>query len=141
MAETQRFFSRLVNGLAAYVRRRISLCGRTDRRRQHYAFSWYDRRRQHNATSSRSGCTNRRRRHGTSSLSWLTVRLVTCNGESACPGRLIDGGDTTSLGWSMVGENTCHLLGVTDKILTNTEIKHYTNVGTHNDYTSAITVI
>ncbi len=24
----------------------------------------------------------------------MTVRLVTCNGESACAGRLIDGGDT-----------------------------------------------
>ena len=41
----------------------------------------------------------------------------------------------------MVGGNRCHLLGVTDKILTHTEIKHYTNVGIHNDYTLAITVI
>jgi hypothetical protein len=39
------------------------------------------------------------------------------------------------------GRNTCHLLGVTDKILTHTEIKHYTNVGIHNDYTLVITVI
>ncbi len=34
-----------------------------------------------------------------------------------------------------------HSLGVTDKILMHTEIKHYTNIGIHNDYTSAITVI
>ncbi len=47
----------------------------------------------------------------------------------------------TSLGWSMVGENTGYLLGVTGKILTHAEIKHYTNVGIHNDYTLASTVI
>ncbi len=41
----------------------------------------------------------------------------------------------------MVGGNTHHLLGVSDKILTHAEIKHYTNVGIHNDYTLAITVI
>jgi hypothetical protein len=42
----------------------------------------------------------------------------------------------------MVGGSDCHLLGVTDKILTHAEIKHYTNIGIHNDYyTLAITVI
>ncbi len=41
----------------------------------------------------------------------------------------------------MVGGNTCHSLGVTDKILTHAEIKYHTNVGIHNDYTLAITVI
>ncbi len=41
----------------------------------------------------------------------------------------------------MVGGNTRHLLGVTDKILTHAEIKHVTNVGIYNDYTLAITVI
>jgi hypothetical protein len=41
----------------------------------------------------------------------------------------------------MVGENTRHLLGATDKILMHAEIKHYTNVGIHNDYMLAITVI
>jgi hypothetical protein len=43
----------------------------------------------------------------------------------------------------MVGGNACHdLLGVTDKILTHAEIKHYTNIGIHNDYyTLVITVI
>jgi hypothetical protein len=42
----------------------------------------------------------------------------------------------------MVGGNARHSLGVTDKILTHAEIKHYTNVGIHNDYyTLAITVI
>jgi hypothetical protein len=69
------------------------------------------------------------------------VQLVTCNGESVCAGGLINGSDTTSLGWSMVGGNTPHLLGVTDKILTLAEIKHYKNVGTHNDYTLVVTVI
>jgi hypothetical protein len=42
----------------------------------------------------------------------------------------------------MVGGNARHLLGVTDKILMHAEIKHYTNVGIHNDYyTLAITVV
>jgi hypothetical protein len=41
----------------------------------------------------------------------------------------------------MVGGNTHHLLGVTDKTLTHAEIKHYTNVGMHNNYMLAITVI
>ncbi len=41
----------------------------------------------------------------------------------------------------MVRGNTQHLLGVKDKILMHAEIKHYTNVGIHNDYTLAITVI
>ncbi len=140
-AETRRFFPWLVGGLAAYVQRQISVRGRTDQRRWHYAFSRYDRWRQHNATSSGHGCTDWRRRHSASSLGWSTVRLVMCNGDSACTGGLIDGGDTSSLGWLMVRGNTCHSLGVTDKILMHVEIKHYKNVGTHNDYTSAITVI
>ncbi len=96
MAETRCFFCWLVNSLASYVRRQISGRGRTDQRWRHDAFSWYDRRRQH---------------------------------------------DATSLGWSMVGGNTGHLLGVTDKILTHTEIKHYKNVGIRNGYTLANTVI
>jgi hypothetical protein len=41
----------------------------------------------------------------------------------------------------MVGGNTDHLLGVTDKILTHAEIKHNTNVGIHDEYTLASTVI
>jgi hypothetical protein len=40
----------------------------------------------------------------------------------------------------MVGENTGYLLGVTDNILTHAEIKHYTNVRIHNEYTLASTV-
>jgi hypothetical protein len=47
----------------------------------------------------------------------------------------------TSFGWMMVGGNTGHLLGVTDKILMHAEKKHYTNVGIHNEYTLANTVI
>jgi hypothetical protein len=96
MAETRRFFSRLVDGLATYVQWQISMRGQTDWQQQHNAFSWYDQRRQHNATS---------------------------------------------LGWSMVGGNTGHLLGVTDKILMHAEIKHYTNIGIHNEYILASTVI
>jgi hypothetical protein len=38
-------------------------------------------------------------------------------------------------------EHSPDLLGVTDKILMHAEIKHYTNVGIHNDYTLAITVV
>jgi hypothetical protein len=85
-----------------------------------------------------------------------------CNGKSAGAGRLIDSGNTmlilgrhdayswydqwrqhnaTSLGWSMVGGNTGHLLGVTDKVPMHAEIKHYTNVRIHNEYTLASTVI
>jgi hypothetical protein len=53
---------------------------------------------------------------------------------------MIDGGNTM-LGWLMVGGNTGHSLGVTDKIMTHAEIKNYTNVGIHNEYTLAGTVI
>ncbi len=45
-------------------------------------------------TSSGRGWTDRRRRHGASSLSWSMIWLVTCDGESACMGGLIDGGNT-----------------------------------------------
>ncbi len=93
-AETQRFFSRLVDGLAAYVQRQISVCRQTDQRRQHDAFSWYDWQRQHNATSNGRGWSDQWRRHGTSSLGWSMVWLVMCYGESACVGGLIDGGNT-----------------------------------------------
>jgi hypothetical protein len=41
----------------------------------------------------------------------------------------------------VVGGNTSHTLGVTEKILTHAEIKHYTYVGIHNKYTLASTVI
>ncbi len=51
------------------------------------------------------------------------------------------GHNTTFLGWSMVGGNTGHSLGVTDKILTRAEILPYTNVGIHNEHTLASTVI
>ncbi len=49
--------------------------------------------------------------------------------------------DATSLGWSMVRGNTGHLLGVTDKILMHAEIKHYTHIGIHTEYTLASTEI
>jgi hypothetical protein len=113
MAETRRFFSWLVNGLAAYVGQQISVHGRTDQRRQHDAFSRYDRWRQHNATSSRRGWTDQRQRHGASSLGWLTVWLVTCNGKSACVGGLIDGGDTMLFLGKIEGSDTMllHLAG------------------------------
>jgi hypothetical protein len=41
----------------------------------------------------------------------------------------------------MVGGNTGYSLGVTDEILTHVEIKLYTNVGIHNEYTLASTEI
>jgi hypothetical protein len=41
----------------------------------------------------------------------------------------------------MMGGNTGHSLGVTDKILTHIEIKHYTIIGIHNEYKLASTVI
>ncbi len=61
-----------------------------------------------------------------SSLSWLTVWLLRCNGESAGMGRLINGGNTIlflgmidsgnttllhSAGWWWEGGNTGHVLG------------------------------
>jgi hypothetical protein len=49
--------------------------------------------------------------------------------------------NATFLGWLMVGGNTGHSLGVTDKILTHTEIKKYTNIGINNEYTLASTGI
>ncbi len=41
----------------------------------------------------------------------------------------------------MVGGNTGHALGVTEKNLTHAEIKHYTYVGIHNEYMLASTLI
>ena len=154
MAETQCFFSRLVDGLAAYMLWQISVRRRTDWRWQYYAFSWYDQWLQNNATSSRRRWTGWQRGHGASSLGWLMVRLVTCNGESACVGGLIDGGNTMLfLGkidgcdmtllhlacWWWEGMLATRLVWQTK--LTHAEIKHYTHVGIHNYYMLAITVI
>ncbi len=86
MAESQRFFSWMIDGLASYVRQQVGMQGRTDQRRQNNAFSWYDRQQQHNATSTGCGWNDQRQRHGASSLSWSTVWLFTCDGESACKG-------------------------------------------------------
>jgi hypothetical protein len=154
-AETRHFFSCwLVDGLAAYVQWQISVRGRTDRRWRHNAFSWYDRWRQHNATSSGRGWTDRWRRHGTSSLGWSTVWRVTCNGKSACAGGLINSSDTMLFLGKIDGGDTMllHLAGqwwvgtlatclVWQTKFWYTEKNNYTNVGIHNDYTLAITVI
>ncbi len=94
MAETRCFISWLVNCLASYVQWWISGRGRTDWRRWHDAFSWYDQWRQHNATSSGRGWTDQRQRHNASSLSWSKVRLIMCNGKSAGTGGLIDSCNT-----------------------------------------------
>ncbi len=49
---------------------------------------------------------------GASSLGWLTVRLLTCNGESACVGGLIDGSNTMHyLGMINNGNTTLLLVG------------------------------
>jgi hypothetical protein len=91
-----------------------------------------------------------------SSLGWSAVWLVRCDGESAGAGGLIDGGNTMFFlgtingGNTMLlhmadrwweGGNTGHALGVTDKILTHAEIKHYTYVGIHNEDTLESTAI
>ncbi len=112
-AETRCFFSWLVNGLAAYMQWQISVRRRTDWRRQHDDFSWYDWRRQYNATSSRRGWTDQWWRHGASSLGWSTVWLVTCDGESACMGGLINGSDTMLFLGKIDGSDTMllHLAG------------------------------
>jgi hypothetical protein len=70
------------------------------------AFSWYDWRQQHNATSSGRGWTDWWQRHDASSLGWLTVRLLTCKGESACVGGLIYGSDTMLFLGMIDGGNT-----------------------------------
>jgi hypothetical protein len=57
---------------------------------------------------------------------------------------MTDGGNMTLLhltGQWWEGGNTGHALGVTDKILTHAEIKHYMFVGIHNEYMSVSTVI
>ncbi len=109
-AEIQHFFSWLVNSLATEVQQRISGHGQTDQWRQHDAFSQYDQRRQHNATSSRRRWTDQRQRHNASSLGWLMVWLVKCDGESACMGGLIDGGNTMIFLGMINGGNTMLLL-------------------------------
>jgi hypothetical protein len=106
MAETRLFFSWLVNRLASYVRRQMSMHRRTDQRQQHNAFSWYDQRQQHNAISSGHGWTDRRQRHNASSLGWSTVWLLTCNGKSVCVSGLIDGSNTMLFLGMIDGGNT-----------------------------------
>ncbi len=75
-----------------------------------WCFSWYDWWWWHNATSSGRGWTDQRQRHDSSSLGWSTVRLVTCDGRSACAGRLINGGDTMLFLGMINGGNTTLLL-------------------------------
>ncbi len=71
-----------------------------------------------------------------------------------CTGGLIDGGNTILFLGKIGGSDTTLLYSagqwwdgtlatclVGHKILTHAEIKHYTNVGIHNDYTLAVTVI
>ncbi len=43
--------------------------------------------------------------------------------------------------FGVVGGNTSHVLGVTEKNLTHAEIKHYMYVEIHNEYTLVSTVI
>ncbi len=113
VAETQHFFSWLVNGSASYVQRQISKHRQTDRWRQQDAFSWYDQWRQHNATSSGRGWTDWWQRQDASSLGWLMVWLITCNGKSAGAGGLIDGSHTMLfLGMIDGGDTTLLLAGV-----------------------------
>ena len=52
-------------------------------------------------------------RHGASSLGWSTVQLVTCNGESACMGGLINGGNMMLFHGKIDGSDTTllHLAG------------------------------
>ncbi len=103
---------RLVNSSATEVQRQISGCRWTDWRQQNNAFYWNDQRRQHDATSSVCGWTDQRQSHDASSLGWLTVGLVTCDGESACKGGLIDGGETMLCVGMIDNSNTRLLLPV-----------------------------
>ncbi len=110
MEETWCFFSRLVNGSATEVQWQISGRGWTDRQRRNNAFSQNDRWRQHDATSSVRGWTDQRQSHDASSLGWSTVRLVTCNGELACKGRLINSGKAMLFLGMINGSDTMLLL-------------------------------
>ncbi len=112
MAETRRFFSRLVDGSATEVRWQISRRGQSDQRRWNDTFSWNDWRKQHDATSSVRRWTDQWQNHDASSLGWSTVWLVTCNSKSACEGRLIDGGKTMLFLGMIDGGNTRLLLPV-----------------------------
>ncbi len=110
MAETLRFFSQLVNDSATEVQRWISGHRRTDWWQQHNAFSWYDWWQWHDSTSGGRGWTDQRQRHDSSSLGWLTVRLVTCDGKSVCIGRLINGNNTMLFLDMINGSSTMLLL-------------------------------
>jgi hypothetical protein len=52
------------------------------------------------------GLINARQRHDASSLGWLMVWLFTCNGKSACVGRLINSGDMMLFLGMIDGGNT-----------------------------------
>ncbi len=112
MAETWCFFSQLVEGSATEVRRQISGHGRTDWRRRNDAFSQNDQWRWHDATSSMRGWTDQGQSHDASSLGWLTVRLVTCDGKSVCKGGLINGGKTMLFLGMIDGGDTTLLLPI-----------------------------
>ncbi len=113
MGDMQCFFSLLVDNLATEVQLQISGCKQTDQWWQHDDFSWYDWWQQHNATSSGRRWTDQRQRHDSSSLSWLTVWLVMCDGKSACAGGLIDGGNMMLfLGMINSGNTTLLLAGM-----------------------------
>ncbi len=92
---------------------------------------------------------------------WTTGQK--CGGKSAGEGRVLHYGDIMLLltqpqdgqtdvrQWQdwvwcggvfwVVGGNTGHVLGVTEKNLMHAEIKYYTYVGIHNEYTLTSTVI
>ncbi len=80
-------------------------------------FSWYDWWRWHNATSTGHGWNDWRQRQGTSSLGWSTVWLLTCDGESACAGRLINGSNTMLFLGMIDGGNTTLLLAGADGLI------------------------
>ncbi len=89
----------------------------TDQWLQHNAFSWYDQQWQHNATSAGCRWTDQWQRHGASSLGWLTVWLLTCDGKSACAGRLIDGGNIMLFLGMIHSGNTMLLLASMDGLI------------------------
>jgi hypothetical protein len=63
------------------------------------------------------GWTDQRQSHNTSSLGGSLVRLVTCNSELACKGRLIDGGKTMLFLGMIDGGDTMLLLPVADGMI------------------------
>ncbi len=71
----------------------------------------------HNTTPTGRGWTDQWQRHGASSLGWSTVCLLTCDGKSACMGRLINSGNMMLFLGMIDGGNAILLLAGMDVLI------------------------